>query len=54
MAIESEMLADAGKAGLRIKEVEIGILYDVDCSTKHPIHHDLEVRIMILKDIKGH
>ena len=52
MAIESEMLADAGKAGLRIKEVEIGVRYDVDCSTKHPIHHGLEVLIMILKDIE--
>ena len=30
MGIESEMLADAGKAGLRIKEVEIGVRYDVD------------------------
>ena len=52
MAIESEMLAAAGKAGLRIKEVEIGILYDVDCSTKHPIHHGLEVLVMILKDME--
>ena len=52
MAIESEMLADAGKAGLRIKEVGIGVRYDVDCSTKHPIHHGLEVLIMILKDIE--
>lgn len=34
MAIESEMLADAGKAGLRIKEVEIDVRYDVDGSTK--------------------
>ena len=29
LAIESEMLADAG---LCIKEVEIGVRYDVDCS----------------------
>jgi len=52
MAIESEMLADAGKAGLRITEVEIGVRYDVDCSTKHPIHHGLEVLVMILKDME--
>ena len=37
MAIESEMLADAGKAGIRITEVEIGVRYDVDGSTKNPI-----------------
>lgn len=30
LAIESEMLADAAEAGLRIKEVEIGVRYDVD------------------------
>jgi len=35
MAIESEMLSDAGKAGLRIKEVEIGVRYDVGCSTEN-------------------
>jgi glycosyltransferase involved in cell wall biosynthesis len=52
MAIESEMLADAGKAGIRIKEVEIGVRYDVDCSTKNPIQHGLEVFVMVLKDIE--
>jgi glycosyltransferase involved in cell wall biosynthesis len=52
MGIESEMLADAGKAGLRIKEVEIGVRYDVDGSTLNPIQHGLEVFIMVLKDIE--
>jgi glycosyltransferase involved in cell wall biosynthesis len=52
MAIESEMLADAGKSGLRIKEVEIGVRYDVDCSTLSPIKHGLGVLVMILKDIE--
>jgi glycosyltransferase involved in cell wall biosynthesis len=52
MAIESEMLADAGKAGLRIKEVEITVRYDVNGSTKKPIQHGLEVLITILKDIE--
>ena len=52
MAIESEMLADAGSAGLRIAEVEIGVRYDVDCSTEHPIKHGLEVLLMVLKDIE--
>jgi hypothetical protein len=46
------MLADAGKAGLRIKEVEIGVRYDVDGSTLNPIQHGLEVFIMVLKDIE--
>ena len=52
MAIESEMLADAGKSSLRIKEVEIGVRYDVDCSTISPIKHGFGVFIMVLKDIE--
>jgi hypothetical protein len=52
MAIESEMLSDAGKAGLRIKEVEIGVRYDVDCSTENPIRHGLMVLLKILKDME--
>jgi glycosyltransferase involved in cell wall biosynthesis len=52
MAIESEMLADASKSGLRIAEVEIGVRYDVDCSTEHPIKHGLEVLMMVLRDIE--
>src|SRR5665647_2463503 len=52
MAIESEMLADAGKAGVRITEVDIGVRYDVGCSTKKPIQHGLEVLVLTLKDIE--
>lgn len=52
MAIESEMLADAGKSGLRIAEVEIGVRYDVDCSTEHPIKHGFWVLMMVLRDIE--
>lgn len=52
MAIESEMLADAGRSGLRITEVEIGVRYDVDCSTISPIKHGLGVLVMVLKDIE--
>ncbi len=52
MAIESEMLADVGKAGLRIKEVEIGVRYDVDGSTMNPIKHGLNVLFKILKDME--
>lgn len=54
MAIESEMLADAGRSGLRITEVEIGVRYDVDGSTMSPIKHGLGVLVMVLKDIEFH
>ena len=50
--IESEMLMDAANAGLRIKEVEIGVRYDLDGSTKNPISHGLEVLVRILQDIE--
>jgi glycosyltransferase involved in cell wall biosynthesis len=52
MAIESEMLADAGRAGLRIKEVEITVRYDVDGSTVNPIQHGIHVLMSILKDME--
>ena len=52
MAIESEMLADAGRHGLRITEVEIGVRYDVDGSTENPIKHGLGILMMVLKDIE--
>ena len=52
MAIESEMLADAGKSGLRIKEVEIGVRYDVDCSTVNPIKYFIEVMGKVMKDVE--
>jgi glycosyltransferase involved in cell wall biosynthesis len=52
MAIESEMLADAGKAGIRIKEVEIAVRYDVDGSTANPVQHGLQVLVSILKDME--
>ena len=52
MAIESEMLIDAGKSSLRITEVKIGVRYDVGCSTKKPVQHGLEVLVLILKDME--
>lgn len=52
MAIESEMLADAAKSGVRIKEVDIGVRYDVNCSTINPIKHGLQVLLRVLKDIE--
>jgi hypothetical protein len=51
LAIESEMLSDASRAGLRIKEVEIGVRYDVNCSTEHPIRHGIGVLIKVLQDM---
>ena len=51
-SIESEMLSDAADAGLNIKEVEIGVRYDVDGSTKNPITHGLGVLMKILNDIE--
>ncbi|MEN4007289.1 MAG: glycosyltransferase family 2 protein [Methanobacterium sp.] len=50
--IESEMLMDAAKAGLRIKEIEIGVRYDVDGSTKDPVSHGLEVLMKIINEIE--
>ncbi len=43
MAIESEMLMDASKAKMRIREVPIDVRYDVNGSTYNPIMHGLSV-----------
>lgn len=52
LAIESEMLADAANAGLRIKEVEIGVRYDVDGSSENPVSHGVKVLVRILHDME--
>jgi glycosyltransferase involved in cell wall biosynthesis len=52
LAIESEMLADAANAGLRIKEVEIGVRYDVDSSSENPVSHGVKVLVKILQDME--
>ena len=52
LAIESEMLADAANAGLRIKEVEIGVRYDVDGSSENPVSHGVKVLVKILQDME--
>ncbi|UGV41942.1 glycosyltransferase family 2 protein [Methanococcoides orientis] len=52
LAIESEMLADASNAGLRITEVDIDVRYDVDCSTEHPLKHGIGVLVRILRDME--
>jgi glycosyltransferase involved in cell wall biosynthesis len=51
-SVESEMLAEAANAGLRIKEVDIGVRYDVDCSTENPIYHGVKVLVNILQDME--
>lgn len=43
MAVESEMLMDAAKANLKIKEVQINVRYDVAGSTYNPITHGFSV-----------
>ncbi len=52
LSIESEMLMDAANAGLRIKEVEIGVRYDVDCSSENPVSHGIKVLIKVLEDME--
>jgi glycosyltransferase involved in cell wall biosynthesis len=52
LAIESEMLIDAARAGLRIKEVGIGVRYDVDCSTEHPVAHGIRVLSKVIQNIE--
>ena len=50
--VESEMLSDAAEAGLRIVEVEVGVRYDVDGSTRNPISHGVSVLLRIIGDIE--
>jgi glycosyltransferase involved in cell wall biosynthesis len=52
LAIESEMLMDAANAGFRIKEVNIGVRYDVDCSSENPIKHGIKVMANIINDME--
>lgn len=51
-SIESEMLTEAANAGLKIKEVDIGVRYDVDCNTENPVVHGVKVLVNILQDIE--
>ena len=52
LAIESEMLIDAANAGFRIKEVSIGVRYDVDGSSENPIAHGLKVLANVIHDME--
>jgi glycosyltransferase involved in cell wall biosynthesis len=50
--IESEMLTEASNAGLRIKEVEIGVRYDVANNKRNPISHGVGVLIKVINDME--
>jgi glycosyltransferase involved in cell wall biosynthesis len=50
--IESGMLIEASKAGLRIKEVKIGVRYDVNSSKLNPVSHGVGVLVKILQDME--
>jgi len=52
LAIDSEMLMDAANARLRIKEVGVGVRYDVGRSSKHPVSHGLQVLTGVLRSIE--
>ncbi|MCX9025936.1 MAG: glycosyltransferase family 2 protein [Candidatus Methanoperedens sp.] len=52
LAIESEMLMDAANAGFRIKEVDIGVRYDVDGSSENPVKHGLKVLANVIHDME--
>jgi len=50
--VESEMLVDAVKNNMRIVEVEIGVRYDVDGSSRNPISQGIQVLTRIIRDIE--
>ncbi|MTK64296.1 MAG: glycosyltransferase [Methanobacterium sp.] len=50
--IESEMIIEASNAGFRIKEVPIGVRYDVNGSKKHPLTHGIGVLVKVLQDME--
>jgi hypothetical protein len=52
LAIESEMLAEAAAAVLRVKEEEFGVRYDMDGSRENPIKHGLRVLLKVLHDME--
>ncbi|HYB58644.1 MAG TPA: glycosyltransferase family 2 protein [Candidatus Acidoferrales bacterium] len=52
LAIDSEMLIDAAKAGLRIQEVDVSVRYDVGHSYEHPVAHGLQVLGGVLRNIE--
>lgn len=52
IVIESQVSADAGKSGLRIKEVEIGTHRNFGDHVRNPIKYILEVMKAVVRDIE--
>ena len=52
LTIDSEMLMDAANAQLRIKEVDVGVRYDVGQSSTHPVSHGVQVLMGVLRSIE--
>jgi hypothetical protein len=52
LTIDSEMLIDAANAQLRIKEVDVGVRYDVGRSSTHPVSHGLQVLTGVMRSIE--
>jgi glycosyltransferase involved in cell wall biosynthesis len=50
--IESEMITEASKAGLRIEEVEISVRYDVANNKRNPISHGVGVLVKVIHDME--
>ncbi|AKB18811.1 glycosyltransferase family 2 protein [Methanosarcina sp. WWM596] len=52
-AIENEMLADIGRSGLRIKEVEIGVLNDSEASPGNPVKYIVRALKTVAEDMEA-
>jgi len=52
-SIENEMLADAGRSGLRIKEVEIGVYNNSRTSIRNPTQYILRALNTVVEDIEA-
>jgi glycosyltransferase involved in cell wall biosynthesis len=51
MGIDSQLIAEAFRMGLRVEEVPVSVKYDGDTSTHHPLRHVSDVALSILGDI---
>ncbi len=48
----NDMLNDAANAGLRVKEIEIGVKQSIDCTTQNHGNHILKTMVRMLEDIE--
>ena len=51
MGIDSQLIAEAFRLGLRVEEINVSVKYDGDTSTHNPLRHVSDVAISILGDI---